>query len=211
MKSEKRYYVFHFSFFTFHSKMQLSRPLIIASNSPRRRQIMADAGFSFDVVVKETDETFPDTIPLFEVPMYLASKKADAFGNDYNDSIILTADTVVIINNEILNKPANEAEATEMLKKLSGQKHHVVTGVCIKAGYLTNVFADVAEVYFRTLTDQEIQHYIGTCKPFDKAGSYGVQDFIGMVGIEKIVGSYFTVMGLPIHKVYDSLRRYIRF
>jgi septum formation protein len=188
---------------------QLTRPLVLASNSPRRQQLMRDAGFRFIVHVKDTNEDFPETMPCEEVPAYLARKKAEAFRAELGSHIILTADTIVVVDNEILNKPKDTTEATEMLKKLSGRQHQVITGVCIMTKESTETFIDIAQVYFKELTDWEIDYYIKTCKPFDKAGAYGVQDFIGMVGIPKIEGSYFTVMGLPVHKVYEALKRYI--
>lgn len=189
--------------------MKLSLPLILASNSPRRRQIMGDAGFVFEVEVKPTDEDFPADMPGTEVPVYLARKKAAAFAERQADTLVLTADTVVLINGEILNKPSDYNEAFEMLRKLSGQVHHVVTGVCLLSPSGTEAFADITEVHFRPLTDAEIDYYIRACKPFDKAGSYGVQDFIGMVGIDHIKGSFFTVMGLPIHRVYEVLAPFV--
>ena len=188
---------------------QLTRPLILASNSPRRQQLMRDTGFTFTVQVKDTNEDFPETMFSQEVPAYLARKKAEAFRDEMENQIILTADTIVVIGDEILNKPKDTTEATEMLKKLSGKQHQVITGVCIMTTENTETFIDIAQVFFRELTDWEIEHYIKTCKPFDKAGAYGVQDFIGMVGIPRMEGSYFTVMGLPVHKVYESLRKYI--
>jgi septum formation protein len=183
---------------------QLTRPLVLASNSPRRQQLMRDAGFRFIVHVKDTNEDFPETMPAEEVPAYLARKKAEAFRQELENQIILTADTIVVVDNEILNKPKDTTEATEMLKKLSGRQHQVITGVCIMTTEHTETFIDIAQVFFRELTDWEIEYYIKTCKPFDKAGAYGVQDFIGMVGIPRMEGSYFTVMGLPVHKVYEA-------
>lgn len=189
--------------------MKLTKPLILASNSPRRRQILSEAGFQFEVQVKPTDEAFPANMPAAEVPVFLAEQKAAAFDGTLGNNLLLTADTVVLINGEILNKPNDEDEAFVMLRKLSGQLHQVVTGVCLRSSERTESFADVTKVYFRALTDAEIRYYIRACCPFDKAGSYGVQDFIGMVGIERIEGSFFTVMGLPIHRVYDVLKPYI--
>ena len=188
---------------------QLNLPLILASNSPRRQQLMHDIGFEFTVKVKDTNEDFPETMPPEEVPAYLARKKAEAFRDEMENQIILTADTIVVINNEILNKPKDTTEATEMLRKLSGRQHQVITGVCVMTTENTETFIDITQVFFRELTDFEIDYYIKTYKPFDKAGAYGVQDFIGMVGIPRMEGSYFTVMGLPVHKVYEALRRYM--
>jgi septum formation protein len=188
---------------------QLNRPLILASNSPRRQQLMRDTGFEFTVKVKDTNEDFPEIMPSEEVPAYLARKKAEAFRDEMENQIILTADTIVVVDDEILNKPKDTTEATEMLKKLSGRQHQVITGVCVMTTESTETFIDITQVFFRELTDFEIDYYIKTCKPFDKAGAYGVQDFIGMVGIPRMEGSYFTVMGLPVHKVYEALRRYL--
>ncbi len=188
--------------------LQLNRPLLLASNSPRRRQLLHDAGFEFTVKVKDTNEDFSETMPAIEVPEYLARKKAEAFREELDNQIVLTADTIVVVDNEILNKPKDASEASMMLRKLSGRQHQVITGVCIMTQESTESFIDIAQVFFRELTDFEIDYYIKTCRPFDKAGAYGVQDFIGMVGIPRMEGSYFTVMGLPVHKVYEGLMKY---
>lgn len=189
--------------------LNLKYPLLLASNSPRRQQLLRDAGFSFSVKVKPTEEDYPETMSAIEVPVYLARKKAEAFRDELNGQIVLTADTIVVIDGEILNKPADAEEANLMLHKLSGRQHQVMTGVCIMTDERTETFVDIANVFFKELTQEEINYYIHTCKPFDKAGSYGVQDFIGMVGIPRMEGSYFTVMGLPVHKVYEELKKYI--
>jgi septum formation protein len=191
--------------------MKLSKPLILASNSPRRKEIMHNAGYDFSVKVIPTDESFSSDIPADEVPIYLAKQKAECFRNSLQDEIVLCADTVVIIDGEILNKPADATEATKMLKLLSGKTHKVVTGVCIMTKEETVAFNDTTFVHFKELTDWEIAYYIDRCKPFDKAGSYGVQDFIGMIGIPHIEGSFYTVMGLPIHRVYEALEKYLVF
>ena len=191
-----------------YKMLRLNKPLLLASNSPRRQQLMRDAGFEFTVKVKDTDENFPKTMPAVEVPAYLARKKAEAFRQELDNQIVLTADTIVVIENEILNKPKDVLEASQMLRKLSGRQHQVITGVCIMTQESTESFIDIANVFFRELTDLEIDYYIKTCRPFDKAGAYGVQDFIGMVGIPRMEGSYFTVMGLPVHKVYEALSKY---
>jgi septum formation protein len=189
--------------------IKLNKKLILASNSPRRKQILNDAGFDFTVSVKEIDESFSTEIPVNMVAEYLAKKKAEAFSEISDQIIVLTADTIVAVDNLILNKPADKNGAADMLKKLSGRTHVVHTGVCLRVGNIENSFTDTTIVSFKSLTDNEIDYYIETCKPFDKAGAYGVQDFIGMVGIDKIEGSYFTVMGLPIHRVYEALQPYI--
>jgi septum formation protein len=194
--------------------MKLSKPLILASNSPRRKEIMQQAGYEFTIKVIPTKENFPESMPAAEVPVFLARTKAECFREFIKDEIILCADTVVVLNHEnkrsqILNKPANASEAKEMLKTLSGRVHEVITGVCVMTAEETINFADISQVYFKELTNWEIDHYIKHCEPFDKAGSYGVQDFIGMIGVRKIEGSFYTVMGLPIHRVYDTLEKYI--
>ena len=189
--------------------MKLLKPLVLASNSPRRKEIMHNAGYDFSVKVIPTDESFSAEMQVEEVPIFLAKVKAECFRKDLKNEIILCADTVVIINNEILNKPNDVEEATEMLKKQSGKIHKVVTGVCIMTKEETVTFSDTTFVHFKELSDWEIDYYIEQCKPFDKAGSYGVQDFIGMIGIPRIEGSFYTVMGLPIHRVYEALEKYL--
>ena len=179
--------------------------LVLASNSPRRQQLLRDLGFEFTVSVRPTDEIFPADLPVGEVPAFLARQKAEQFRADVGNQIILCADTVVVIENEILNKPANAAEAKVMLKKLSGKTHEVITGVCLMTAENTQTISDVARVHFRELSDSEIDYYIETGQPFDKAGGYGVQEWIGMVGIDRIEGSYYTIMGLPVHLVYRAL------
>lgn len=194
--------------------MKLSKPLVLASNSPRRKEIMHNAGYEFTVKVIPTDENFSADMPVEEVPVFLAQTKAECFRENIQDEIILCADTVVIIDHEnqsskILNKPADAAEAKAMLRMLSGRVHRVITGVCVMTAEETIGFADTSYVHFKELSDWEIEHYIERCKPFDKAGAYGVQDFIGMIGIPKIEGSFYTVMGLPIHRVYEALEKYV--
>ncbi|MCY7350955.1 MAG: Maf family nucleotide pyrophosphatase [Cytophagaceae bacterium] len=189
--------------------LTLAYPLLLGSNSPRRQQILRDAGFQFEVRTKPTEEDFPPELPAIEVPGYLARKKAEAFSPESETALILTADTVVRVDEVILNKPANPAEARQMLQQLSGRMHLVTTGVCLLHRGRFEVFADTARVFFRPLSEWEISYYLDACRPFDKAGAYGVQDFIGMVGIERIEGSYFTVMGLPVHRVYEALRSYL--
>ncbi len=186
--------------------MNLSRPLILASNSPRRQQLMRDMGFDFTIKVKETPEDFPAEMPLAEVPQYLARKKAMAFAGEIRDEIVLTADTVVIVEGLILNKPSDAHEARAMLRTLSGKAHQVVTGVCVLTREEVLVFSDTVRVHFTVLSDDEIDYYITHYRPFDKAGAYGAQDWLGLVGIERLEGSYFTVMGLPTHLVYAALR-----
>jgi len=166
---------------------------------------MKEAGFQFTIEKPEVDESFPDTLPVEQVARYLALKKAEYFRKDIIHQLVVTADTVVILESQILNKPESRAEAIAMLEKLSGKTHRVMTGVCILSAEKEESFDDTTEVTFKKLSQEEIEYYIDNYKPYDKAGAYGAQDFIGMIAIEKIVGSYFNVMGLPIHKVYTHL------
>jgi septum formation protein len=185
--------------------MNFNRPLILASSSPRRQYLMKEAGFTFTVEKPDVDEDFPDHLPIEQVAKYLASKKAEFFRLKMKDEIIVTADTVVIINNKIMNKPQYREEAVGMLRELSGHTHKVMTGVCIISKEREESFDETTLVTFKHLNESEIEFYVDQYKPYDKAGAYGAQDWIGMVAIEKIVGSYFNVMGLPIHKVYAHL------
>jgi septum formation protein len=168
---------------------------------------MKEAGFTFTVEKPEVEESYPDELPAEQVARYLATKKAEYFRSEIHaGQVIVTADTVVILDGKIINKPANRVEAIQMLASLSGKSHLVMTGVCILSAEKEISFDDTTEVTFRKLTPEEIDFYIDNYKPYDKAGAYGAQDFIGMIAIEKIVGSYFNVMGLPIHKVYAALK-----
>lgn len=183
----------------------MKRSIILASSSPRRQYLMKEAGFTFTVEKPDVEEDFPDTLPADQVARYLASKKAEYFRPRMKDEVIVTADTVVILGNRILNKPQDRAEAIAMLTDLSGRTHIVMTGVCILSKEREESFDDTTEVTFVSLTKEEIAFYVDNYKPYDKAGAYGAQDWIGMVAIERITGSYFNVMGLPIHKVYQHL------
>ncbi|GAA4413758.1 Maf-like protein [Nibrella viscosa] len=188
--------------------LTLRYPLVLASGSPRRRQLMTDAGFAFTIEIRPTDEAFPVDMPAGEVAEYLARQKAEQFRPDLGRRIVLCADTVVILDKTILNKPADEADAYRMLKQLSGRSHRVRTGVCILTPDDTISFTDETTVHFAHLTDDEIAYYIRECRPFDKAGAYGAQDFIGLVGIDRLEGSFYTVMGLPTHRVYQALKKF---
>jgi septum formation protein len=186
--------------------MNFKRPLILASSSPRRQYLMREAGYTFTVEKPDVDESFPKELPVEQVAKYLASKKAEYFRTEIHEEVVITADTVVILGKEVLNKPADRDEAIIMLSQLSGKTHLVVTGVCILSKEKEESFDDTTEVTFKKLSRTEIEFYVDTYKPYDKAGAYGAQDWIGMVAIEKIVGSYFNVMGLPMHKVYDHMK-----
>jgi septum formation protein len=190
--------------------ISLQKKLILASNSPRRKQLLAEAGFEFSVEALPTDESFPDTLPTEEVAAYISREKAEAFRGIRPEHIILTADTVVIADHQILAKPIDQSDAFRMLRVLSGRSHEVVTAVSILSDDSIQTVSDSATVYFRELADSEITYYIEQYKPFDKAGSYGIQEWIGMVGIEKIEGSFYTIMGLPVHIVYQLLRPHFK-
>lgn len=186
--------------------IDLKKSLILASNSPRRKQLLHDAGFAFTVEVLPTDESYPADLPAKEVAGYISREKAEQFRGIRPDSLVLTADTVVIADHHILGKPTDATDAFRMIKILSGRSHKVVTAVSLLSDGIIETISDVAEVYFRDLEDWEINHYIEQYKPFDKAGSYGIQEWIGMVGIEKIEGSFYTIMGLPVQVVYRLLK-----
>ena len=187
----------------------LSHPLILASNSPRRQQLLRELGFDFTVQVRPTDELFPADMPPAKVAGFLAQHKAEQFQHNLGNGLVLCADTIVVVDNEILNKPANEAEAEAMLRKLSGRTHEVITGICLLSSDGFQTVSDVARVEFKTLTDSEINYYIQYYRPFDKAGAYGIQEWIGMAGITRIEGSFYTIMGLPLHLVYQLLQPFM--
>ncbi len=185
----------------------ITRKIILGSNSPRRKQILQDCGFVFTCLSPDIDESFSDTLIKEEVPMFLAKAKAEKILAScvLNEEIVITADTIVHLNGTILNKPDNEQQAYNMLRALSNKKHQVITGFAITDGKKMIVKSDTTDVQFKELSEDEIKFYINQHKPFDKAGAYGVQEFIGMIGIVEITGSFYNVMGLPIHKVYEEL------
>ena len=181
--------------------------LILASQSPRRRALLKAMDLDFQVMVKPVNETFQQNIPIEKMAEYLAEKKADVF--DFaelpKDTKLITCDTVVIVDREVFGKPKNTDEAIVMLKKLSNREHLVITGVCIKTATEKKLFSETTRVHFRNLTDEQIQYYVETYKPFDKAGAYGIQDWIGLIGISRIEGCYYNVMGLPTAKLAEML------
>ncbi|NVO29659.1 septum formation protein Maf [Hymenobacter sp. P5342] len=186
----------------------MARPrLVLASGSPRRRQLLSDLGLDYEIRLREVDESFPAHLRRAEIAEYLAAHKAAAYAPDLAaGEIVLTADTIVCLDDDVLNKPADEAEAVAMLQRLQGRAHEVYTGVCLLAADGRQVvFADETRVHFRALSIAEIEHYVRHYQPFDKAGSYGAQDWIGMVAITRLEGSYFNVMGLPVHRVWEAL------
>lgn len=178
--------------------------IILASGSPRRKDLLAGAGYTFSVRVPDVDETPPAGMAVEEVPEYLARKKAAAL-QDAGDAIIIAADTVVLLDGDILGKPTDEEDAVRMLHRLSHRTHTVVSGVCIRRGDALESFSKSTDVVFRALTDEQIRYYVANYKPFDKAGSYAIQEWIGFVGIEGIRGDYYNVMGLPIGDVVMRL------
>ena len=182
-----------------------SLSLILASKSPRRQELLTLMGGRFRVVLKEVDESYPETLPAVDTAVFIAEKKIQAFDEDLSGEVVITADTIVSLDDRILGKPENEEHAFEMLSALSGRKHQVVTGVSLLKDHTIKSFSEVTEVWFAPLTDEQIRYYIGTGMPMDKAGSYGIQDWIGLVGIEKIVGSYTNVVGLPTERLYKEL------
>ncbi len=189
--------------------MNFHRPLILGSNSPRRKQILTDAGYSFTVRVSDADESFSPHLSKTEIPEFLAYQKALVLQPGLKEQeVLITSDTIVYNKGLVLNKPADHQEAFEMIKSLSGVTHEVVTGVSICDKEKTVLFHDIAEVTFRTLKDNEINYYIENFKPYDKAGAYGIQEWIGMIGIARFNGSFYTVMGLPIHRVYEELGKF---
>lgn len=190
--------------------IHLSKPLILASNSPRRKQLLQDIGFEFTVTVLATDESYPPDLPVESVAAHISGEKAARFQGLYPGALVLSADTVVIADHHILAKPSDHEDAFRMLKMLSGRRHTVVTAVSLLTDSTVQTVSDAAEVYFRELADWEINYYIEQYKPFDKAGSYGIQEWIGMVGIEKIEGSFYTIMGLPVQVVYQLLKPHFR-
>lgn len=182
--------------------------LVLVSNSPRRKELLKKIGLPFEVRTKRgIDETYPDTLLGEEIPIYISREKAQAFLEEKaKEEILIAADTVVVLHNEVMGKPKTPNEAATMLRKLAGETHEVITGVTVTDGIQFHSFASTTKVTFSPLTDNEITYYIDNYKPFDKAGAYGIQEWIGMVGVERIEGSYFNVMGLPVHRLYELLR-----
>ena len=188
-----------------YSQIQIT----LASASPRRKQLLESLDIDFGIKTKNTEEGFEKDTPIDEVPRLLAQRKARAFAAEIKEKeLVIAADTIVSIEGEILNKPQDEQEAKNMLWKLSGQCHEVITGVCLLTTQKEVVFYDISKVYFNTLTSEEIDYYLQKYKPYDKAGSYGAQEWLGMIAIKHIEGSYFNVMGLPIHKLYEELKNF---
>jgi len=181
--------------------------VILASGSPRRKQLLEDAGITFRILTKQVEENYPVYLQRTEIPLYLSKIKAHSLKTDFPDSLIIAADTVVVQRRDVLNKPASPEEAKQMLLKLSNNMHEVITGVTICYKGQERSFYDITEVFFKPLSEEYINYYIDNYKPFDKAGSYGIQEWIGMVGIQKIQGDFYNVMGLPVSKLVNELEK----
>lgn len=186
-----------------------SYEIILASKSPRRQQLLTDLGIKFRVQPMDIPEIFPEGLGMTEVPVYLAELKAEAFRPFLeNQQLIITADTIVWLEGEVLNKPADYADGFRMLRNLSGKKHQVVTGVCLLSPEKKVSFYASTDVWFKELSDEEIHYYLEHYKPYDKAGAYGIQEWIGYIGIYHIEGSFFNVMGLPVQSLYEHLKAF---
>jgi len=190
--------------------MDIGFKIVLASNSPRRKELLAGLGLDFEVrVLPDIDESYPETMAALDTAEYIAGKKAAAYQSVMaDDELIITADTVVIVGDEVLGKPADADEARSMLQKLSGRTHQVVTGVCLTTRQQSAHFSVRTDVTFKPLTDSEIQYYIEKYKPFDKAGAYGIQEWIGYIGCTGLHGSYYNVMGLPVQRIYTELQKF---
>lgn len=186
------------------------RHIILASHSPRRRFLLKQLGLEFTEISADVDESLPEGFNPDQTAIFLAEKKADHFHELLEDgrNILITADTLVLINGQILGKPDGRDGAAKMLSTLSGNMHQVVTGICIRSRDKSRSFTSWTDVYFKDLTDQEINFYLENYKPYDKAGAYGIQEWIGYIGITRIEGSYFNVMGLPVQKLYEELSNF---
>jgi septum formation protein len=185
--------------------MTTPRPLILASKSPRRQKLLAELGFSFTVEEKNVDESVPFEMPAKDVPTYLAEKKAQPFEERSDSHLIIAADTIVLLDDEILGKPHSRDEAIRMLNKLSGRQHSVITGVTLLMDKKYHTFREVTLVYFKSLSYNDIIFYVDHYQPYDKAGAYGIQEWIGFIGISRIEGDFYNVMGLPVCRLVQEL------
>ena len=186
-----------------------NKKIILASGSPRRQQYCKELGLDFSIQLKEVEEIYPDELTHHQITDFLAELKANAFENELaKDEILITSDTIVWLQNKALGKPKNYDDAFEMINSMSGKTHEVITSVCIKTSLKLEVFHSITKVTFINLTKEEIDYYISNYKPYDKAGAYGIQEWIGLIGISKIEGSYPNVVGLPVDKLYQKLKEY---
>jgi septum formation protein len=183
--------------------------LILGSGSPRRQELVKSLGFEFLLKPINADESFPADLKAQEIPLYLAEKKADAYPDELEEGqLLITADTIVWLEGKVLNKPVKYDDAIKMLESLSGKMHEVFTAVCLKSANKQTTFFDVSKVYFKKLKREEIEYYVANFNVYDKAGGYGVQDWLGYIGIDKIEGSFYTVMGLPVKELYEELVKF---
>lgn len=184
--------------------------IILASNSPRRKELLAGIDVNFDVrVIHDIDESYPASLPTKDIAEYISRKKATVYRQQMaSDELIITADTIVVLDSEVMGKPHDEADASRMLHELSGRTHQVITGVTLTTIDRQRSFSVETDVTFKSLTDEEINYYIQHYKPFDKAGAYGIQEWIGHIGVTALKGSYFNVMGLPVQRIYEALRQF---
>ncbi|MBO7067411.1 MAG: septum formation protein Maf [Bacteroidaceae bacterium] len=181
--------------------------IILASNSPRRRELLAGLGLAYEVrLVDDIDESYPENIPVAEIPLFISQKKAEAYSLA-EDELLITADTIVCLDNQVLGKPKDNSEACQMLTKLSGKTHQVITGVTLTTTQWAHSFSCTSDVTFAQLTKQEIDYYVKNFHPLDKAGAYGIQEWIGYIGVTRLEGSYFNVMGLPVQRLYSELKK----
>lgn len=183
---------------------------ILGSNSPRRSQILKEMGLDFKIIASNIDETIPKGIKNKNVPIYLAKEKANFLFKELNkNEILITADTIVLMNDEIITKPSNKKDAKDILQKISNNKHEVITGICITSDSNQHSFSSKTEVFFNKISDSEIEYYLEKFKPYDKAGSYGIQEWLGLISVRKIIGSYTNVVGLPSSELYQELNKFI--
>ncbi|MDR0811448.1 MAG: Maf-like protein [Paludibacter sp.] len=183
--------------------------IILGSQSPRRQELLRGLNLNFRVLTIDVDETYPQNLQREEIPLYIAQKKAEAYKDMLTDnSLIITADTIVWHDGEVFGKPKDKDDAVRMLQRLSGKTHQVITGVCINSVNKSRVFDVITDVKFASLTDKEIHFYVENYKPFDKAGAYGIQEWIGFMGVESIDGSFYNVMGLPVQRLYNELKKW---
>jgi len=180
-------------------------PIILASKSPRRQELLKLMGFDFQVFLREVDESYPPGLSPSEIAVYISEKKAKAFDLLIENEIVITADTIVSLDGKILGKPENEDHAFGMLSELSGKRHDVITGVSLLKDHKLSSFYELTEVFFKEISAEQIRYYINTCQPMDKAGAYGIQEWIGLVAVDRINGSYSNVVGLPTHRLYSEL------
>ncbi len=185
--------------------------VILGSGSPRRKELLDELGVDFTTVNLRVKESYPEGLKDAEIALFLANLKAMAYPSAHltDKTILITADTIVCLNDEVIGKPEDEVHAFEILRSLSGRTHSVITAVCLRNNSMKKLFHNETKVTFKILSDEEINYYIQRYKPFDKAGAYGIQEWIGLIGIEKIEGSYFNVMGLPVHQLYDELQQFV--